>query len=92
MTIYIWSLFHYFRQVGETKKKRKSRFVLVSVASLVAFSLVIIAPEKNGTELVFMFVPFAIIVANYLERVPVRWFREAIVSLLIIAFLLRLVL
>ena len=91
-TIYIWSLFHYFRQVGETKKKEKSRFVLVAVASLVAFCLVIITPKKNGTELIFMFMPFAIIVANYLERIPVRWFREVVVSLLIIASLLRLLL
>ena len=90
ISIYFWSLFYYFRQISSINKKAKPKFILVAITSLVALALVIVVPEKNGSELLFLFVSFSIIIANYIENVSVKWFKEVIATLFLAIPLLRL--
>jgi hypothetical protein len=50
----------------------------------VAFMVVIFAPEKDGSEFLFMFAPLAIIITNYIEVIQEKWFKELFLLLLIL--------
>ena len=91
-TIYIWSLVFYAMGISDKNKKLKPLHILVILASIVAICLLIIAPQKNGGEFLFLFVPFSIIVSNYIETISERWFKEALVSLMVITPILSLLL
>ncbi len=90
-TIYIWSVVFYFRNKVENKKLKPILF-FIFIGSLVAITIVILAPEKTGKEFVFLIIPFSIIVTNYIETIKERWFKELFISLLILVPILRLVL
>jgi putative effector of murein hydrolase LrgA (UPF0299 family) len=51
---------------------------------LIAFSIVVIAPVKSGSEFLFLFAPLAIIVTNYIETIQENWFKEVFLLVLII--------
>jgi hypothetical protein len=44
----------------------------------------VLAPNKNGSEFLFIFAPLAIIITNYIESIKETWFAEVFVWLLII--------
>lgn len=90
--IYVWSLVFYFKTFGSKIKSLKPIHTLILLSSLVASIIVFVAPEKTGREFVFLFVPFSIIVANYIETIQEKWFREVFVALLIIIPFVKLVL
>lgn len=90
-TIYIWSLVFYFKRKVENKKLKPILF-LVFIGSLVAITIAVLAPEKTGKEYIFLFIPFSIIVANYIETIEERWFKELFISLLILVPIVRLML
>ena len=90
--IYIWSLVFYAKGISDKNKKIRPLHILVIIASIVAIFMGIIAPQKNGGEFLFLFIPFAIIVSNYIETISERWFKEAFVTLMVITPILSLVL
>ncbi|WP_299115553.1 DUF6427 family protein [uncultured Winogradskyella sp.] len=91
-TIYFWSLLFYLKSFSGKNKKIRPLHTLVVVASIIAVFIFALAPNKNGSEFVFLFVPFAIITANYIETIEEYWFKEVFVGLLILAPILNLVL
>lgn len=90
-TLYIWSSIFYIKRKIISNKKLTPIRVLIILASLIAVSIGVIAPNKNGSEFIFLLVPFAIITASYLETLSEHLFKELFVSVLIIASLLILV-
>jgi hypothetical protein len=52
----------------------------------------LIAPNKNGSEFIFLFAPFSIILANYLEVISERWFKEVFPVLFIVVPIVSLLL
>ncbi|TCK67787.1 hypothetical protein DFQ05_1568 [Winogradskyella wandonensis] len=91
-SVYFWSLVYYLKGISEKNKKMKPSHVLIVIASIVAVIIAVIAPLKNGNEFVFILVPFAIIVANYLETIEEKWFKEVFVALLLLVPILNLIL
>ena len=91
-SVYVWSLFFYFKNLAEKNKKLRPAYFLVAWTSVIAILIGLIAPDKNGSEFVFLLAPFAIIIANYLETISERWFRETLISLIIIAPIIKLLL
>ena len=57
----------------------------IFVMMLIAFTIVIIAPAKAGSEFLFLFPPLAVIVTNYIEMIQEKWFKELFLLVLIIA-------
>jgi len=91
-TLYIWILFSFFRILPDKNKKLKPSYFLVAWSSIIAVLLAIIAPTKNGSEFIFLFAPFSIIMANYIEVISERWFKEVFVALLIVTPIIELML
>lgn len=91
-TAYLWSLVFYLKNISDKNKKMRPIHFLVILTSIIAFIIAFIAPEKNGSEFLFLFIPFSIVVANYLETITERWFKEVFVSLLLMTPILALVL
>ena len=91
-TLHIWILVYFFRIIPDKNKKLKPTYFIIAWASIIAVLVAIIAPEKNGSEFIFLFVPFSIMMANYVEVISERWFKEVFVALLIITPLLTLLL
>ncbi|WP_299363799.1 DUF6427 family protein [Winogradskyella sp.] len=91
-TSFVWTLVYFFRTISDKNKKLRPSFFLVAWASVIAILIAIIAPIKNGSEFIFLFAPFAIIMANYIEVISDSWFKEVFISLLLIAPILSLLL
>ncbi|WP_422106683.1 DUF6427 family protein [Winogradskyella sp.] len=91
-TSLIWVLIYFFRILTDKNKKLRPSFFLVAWASVIAVLVALIAPIKNGSEFIFLFAPFAVIMANYIEFVSDSWFKEVFISLFIIAPILSLLL
>ncbi len=91
-TSFIWTLIYFFRSIQDKNKKLKPSFFLIAWSSVIAILIAIIAPVKNGSEFIFLFAPFSIIMANYIEVVSEKWFKEVFISLLIIVPIVSLLL
>lgn len=53
----------------------------------VSLLVVLIAPEKNGSELIFLFFPLSALLANYLQVINRYWVKEMILYLFILMIL-----
>ncbi len=84
MSFGIWSSIFYIVNIKKKKKRFRSAFVIIFIAVLVGFSITIISPKKDGSEFIFLFAPLSIIMANYIETIEEKWFKE-IFMLIIIA-------
>ena len=91
-TSFIWILVYFFRTLPEKNKKLRPSYFLIAWASIIAILVAIISPLKNGSEFLFLFAPFSIIMANYIEVISERWFKEVFVVLLIITPVIALLL
>ena len=91
-TSYIWTLVYFFKNLPDKNKKLKPSYFLIAWASIIAILVAIIAPLKNGSEFLFLFAPFSIIMANYIEVISERWFKEVFVALLLLAPIVSLLL
>tara|TARA_R110002124_G_scaffold2672_1_gene16829 strand:+ start:11616 stop:12587 length:972 start_codon:yes stop_codon:yes gene_type:complete len=91
-TSFVWILIYFFRTLPDKNKKLRPSYFLIAWASIIAILAAIIAPVKNGSEFLFLFAPFSIIMANYIKVVSERWFKEVFVVLLIITPIITLLL
>ncbi|EDP69559.1 hypothetical protein FBALC1_00355 [Flavobacteriales bacterium ALC-1] len=90
--LFIWILIYFFKTVSDKNKKLKPSYFIIAWASIIAVLVAIIAPIKNGSEFLFLFAPFSIIMANYIEVISERWFKEVFVGLIIITPIVSLLL
>ena len=89
---FVWTLVYYFRILPDKNKKLKPSYFIIAWSSIIAILVAIIAPIKNGSEFMFLFAPFSIIMANYIEVITERWFKEVFVALLVITPIISLLL
>ncbi len=80
----MWSSLFYVKSIKQKKKAFRASFNSILVAVLLSFLIIIIAPQKNGSEFLFIFAPLSIIIANYIEIIEEKWFKEAFLSALIL--------
>jgi len=79
----VWSSFFYVNSIKEKKKSFRGSFKTILFAAIIAFAIVVFAPIKDGSEFLFLFAPLSIIIANYIEILQEKWFKEIFLSLLI---------
>jgi hypothetical protein len=79
-----WSLLFYIKSINKKKKALRPAFYLIIWAVAIAFLLLVIAPEKTGGEFLFMFAPLAIIIANYIEIIREKWFKEVFFTVILL--------
>ena len=80
----IWSSFFYLQNLRSKMKTLKPAFKIIQTTFLVAWALVIVSPEKNGSEFLFLFAPLSIITTNYIETIKEKWFKEVFLATFII--------
>ncbi|MGC6430408.1 MAG: DUF6427 family protein [Jejuia sp.] len=80
----LWSSLFYIKNINQKKRDLRPSFYMVIWTVVISFLALIIAPEKSGGELLFMFAPLAIIIANYIEVIREKWFKELFFSALIV--------
>ncbi|WP_299548778.1 DUF6427 family protein [Seonamhaeicola sp.] len=87
-----WSSVFYLQNIKKQKKAYRASFKIIILAGVIAFFIVFQAPDKNGSEFLFLFAPLSIIVTNYIETIKEKWFKETFLSVLAVAPIVLLVL
>ena len=88
----VWSSIFYLASIRKRMKKFRPIFKSIFISLAIAFVIMIIAPDKNGSEFLFLFPTLAIVVANYIETIKEKWFREIFLLILIISQIVLLIL
>lgn len=79
-----WSSIFYLKNIKRKKKATRASFKIIIIASIIAFLIVIHVSPKNGSEFLFLFMPLAIIITNYVEVIQDKWFKEIFLGVLIL--------
>ena len=61
----------------------KATWTLLIVHLVISLFVVIITPEKNGSELIFLFFPLSVLFANYLQVISRYWIKESMIYVFI---------
>ncbi|TNJ47038.1 hypothetical protein KFZ70_05490 [Tamlana fucoidanivorans] len=80
----VWSSIFYLQNIKKQKKNFRASFKVIVLAMVIAFAIIVVAPNKNGSEFLFLFAPLSIIVANYIEIIHEKWFKEAFLGVLVV--------
>ncbi|MCF7566789.1 DUF6427 family protein [Sabulilitoribacter arenilitoris] len=79
-----WASIFYIKNIKQKKKAFRPSYYVVLFAVILGFLIIVFAPNKNGSEFLFLFSPLAIIMANYIEIVQEKWFKELFLLVIII--------
>ncbi len=66
----------------------KSTWQLLIVHLAVSLLVILIAPEKDGSEFSFLFFPLTIVFANFLQILEKYWIKEGIIYLFLLSLIL----
>jgi hypothetical protein len=72
----LWSSFFYVIIIQKASANAKSSLFIILLCAAVALTVGVLAPTKNGSELMFFFAPLAIVVTNYFQSMKDQWFKE----------------
>ncbi|SFF90580.1 MULTISPECIES: DUF6427 family protein [Salegentibacter] len=84
LTLALWTLVQFFAVVSKASVSMKPSLNLVLLSFLTAVAVAIFAPTKDGSELIFFFVPLSIITSIYFDQREDKVFREVLLVLLIL--------
>lgn len=76
LALALWSLFYYFKLFQKANINSRPTYFLVFLTLVVSVGVSVFSPVKNGSELLFFFVPLSIIISNYFENKQDRIFKE----------------
>ena len=81
LTILLWLTGYFLFKYNVKSKKQKSNVTQLFSLIIIALTLVIVTPQKNGSEIVFLALPFSILTTNYLESKGEKSFKELLLWL-----------
>ena len=84
LTLALWTLVQFFAVVSKASVSMKPSLNLVLLSLLTAVAVAIFAPTKDGSELIFFFVPLSIITSIDFDQREDKVFREVLLVLLIL--------
>lgn len=84
LTLTLWTLVRFLAVVNKASVSMKPSLNLVLLSLLTAVAVAIFAPTKDGSELIFFFVPLSIITSIYFDQKQDKVFREVLLVLLIL--------
>lgn len=85
----IWTLFYYFGLLQKANINSRPTYILVLLSLLTSLAIAVFSPVKNGSELIFFFIPLSIIASNYFENKKDRTFKEILlIGLLLMPILI----
>ena len=80
----LWTLLLYIINLKEKTRAIRPSHILVIIAMFIGVAIIVVSPNKNGTELIFGLAPLTIIIVNYVERIQSIWISEVIFWILIL--------
>ncbi|MDR5591387.1 DUF6427 family protein [Christiangramia sp. SM2212] len=80
----IWTLFQYFSSIQKASITRRPVLSMILFSLVVSAAVALFSPTKNGSELIFFFVPLSIIASNYFDSKKDKIFKEIILVTLIL--------
>ncbi len=84
LALMLWSLVHFLAVVNKASLSRKPSLNLILLSLLTSIAVAVFAPTKNGSELIFFFVPLSIVASLYFDQKRDKVFREVLLVLLIL--------
>jgi len=88
LALLIWTLFQYFASIQKASINRRPVLTMIIFGLLVAAAVGLFSPTKNGSELIFFFVPLSIIASNYFDNKKDKILKEIIlITLVLIPFI-----
>ena len=76
ISLLLWAIIPTTFKIIAVNNEFRSSWQLLIIHFFLLVFVIIPWPEKNGSELLFLFFPMAIIFTNYLQLVEERWFKE----------------
>jgi len=80
----LWALLFYIKNLKNKIRTQRPSHILIVATLLISIIIILIAPNKNGSEFIFIFAPLSIIIANYIESIKELWFAELFIWILIL--------
>jgi hypothetical protein len=80
----LWSSIFYLKSIKQKKKAFRPSFKVILFTAVISFVIIVMAPQKNGSEFLFIFAPLAIIITNYVETIQEKWFKEIFMAVLVL--------
>lgn len=84
LALLLWTSGNFIKFIGRASISLRPSLNLVAISQIVAFAVALLAPTKNGSELIFLFVPLSIIATLYFERKKDRVFKDVLLAMLIL--------
>jgi len=84
LALTFWTLSHYFKLFQKSGIRSRLTYMLVFITLVISIFVAILSPVKNGSELMFFFVPFSIIASNYFDNKKEKGFKEVLLIALIL--------
>ncbi len=84
LALAVWTLFYYFGLMQKANINSRPTYILVLLTLMIAVAIALFAPAKNGSELLFFFIPLSIIVSNYFEQKKEKIFKEVLLFVIIL--------
>jgi len=80
----LWAIFSTTVKIITVNNEFRTSWFLLLIHLLISIVIIILSPSKNGSEFLFIFFPTAIILANYLQIIKEKWFKEIFLYLFLI--------
>lgn len=88
LALTLWTISYYFGLLQKANINSRPTYILVLLTLVAAVGVALFSPAKNGSELIFFFVPLSVIVSNYFESKKEKTFKEILlIGLLLIPVL-----
>lgn len=84
LALTLWTLSHYFKLFQRSGIRSRPTYMLVFITLIISILVAVFSPVKNGSELLFFFVPFSIITSNYFDSKKEQGFKEVLLITLIL--------
>lgn len=88
LAVALWTISYYFKLLQKANINSRPTYILVLLTLLTGIGVALFSPVKNGSELLFFFVPISIIASNYFESKSEKTFKEILLAGLILMPLL----
>ena len=79
----IWTLTHKLIKFSEIRLKDKSNSYLLILILIISAITILIVPNKNGAELMYIMAPLAILTSNFIEKSTLFWVKEMFLWVLV---------
>ena len=84
LALLLWTTFYYLNTIQKASVSRRATLSIIIIYLCVAVAAAVMSPFKNGSELIYFFVPLSIIASNYLDSRKDLIFKEILLAALII--------